>query len=324
MSLEQISFTPNSWGCEPGRSIFMNSEPLFAITMYHKMMEELRFRKGAQLYTYCTSVYPFPDLDDLPYTQPLARQVGNLTHIGLPILWLKGDIFDKMTVVETERVQVEDEYRWIPNGESHIESQYEIVARIAAWMEFTNIYDANSGEWVDVVRDIMGLDVNDPATQSRIRRWQDGAPDKLFDGFDLAAHMESIQPKIDVVSFVEWVVWPSIVVSALEPTLQFIAMLEDEESTRDEKKLQVILQHTGFVLDVYTIYLTTGPEELEQLRQLVLKINNIYDSVVDECDLLIYRYQALELAYRLTTPHLPMARESLGILMASREYLANF
>jgi hypothetical protein len=296
----------------------MNTQPLFTLSAWQALVDAFGFKADIRLALYYGIGYPLPEVGEDAPDQPLARQVGTFAHIGHPILWLKGDILKPHTVVETRYrdPDSDDEWQRVASGEKHIEMENEIAARIAAHLEFSRVYSSKTGQWVDVVADIMDLDVRDPFVSTRIRKWQDGAPDELFDNFDLQDHMAKTIDQDEVMQFVEVMFPVSAISCTLAATLQAVQFLSDPSNQLTIERRVMTLMTVGYLLDTFSFLLNSSSEDMDELEDITDKISAMPDNELPPVNQLEeLRSRALSMAVALTEP-LEEDEESLADSLA--------
>lgn len=105
-------------------------------------------------------VYPDGGFTDLPRWEGTRPEM--MWH---PLMWLPEWVYTRQVAdPETSRLENDDEY----------------AVRIALDLAETEMYDAASGTWLDVLA-LAGLDVDDPSDLQRVRAWLAGAPDRLLE-----------------------------------------------------------------------------------------------------------------------------------------------
>ena len=132
--------------------------------------------------------------------------------------------------------------------------------RMALELSTSGLYDAESGEWVDILATI-NLNVENPADLSRVQAWLDGAPDEDLDAIDLSNYLDLPDR--------EWALSSAI---ALLPELQpaswalmandLLAVLDDALDPDESQDLDTIRAVSSVVLSLSSIILaeTNTPE----------------------------------------------------------------
>ncbi|MGO0605625.1 MAG: hypothetical protein ACTIIH_13700 [Brevibacterium sp.] len=81
-----------------------------------------------------------------------------------------------------------------------VEAQELYIVRIMLELGAANMYDTDSGGWVDILA-LFGLDVDDEHDLDRVKSWLDGAHDPILDSIDLSSYF--VNP-VDTPQAREW------------------------------------------------------------------------------------------------------------------------
>jgi hypothetical protein len=100
----------------------------------------------------------------------------NPASLWHPLMWLPERLAGRYDILDADgQTFAEDDDTW--------------AVRVALELSASGMYDAETGTWVDVLA-LYGLDVDDPATLERLRRWQTGGTDPILDVIDLSGEID--------------------------------------------------------------------------------------------------------------------------------------
>jgi len=294
---DQDRADPPFWLCQPKHSLIVSSNP------FSVLWTETQIKQGAgldqdDLDNGALCAYPMPPLGDNAIDQPLARKVKDLKWFGHPIMWLKGDILRPHPFPVAE------------NEEPRSEFDSEIYLRLALQLEVTGFYNSAKGEWSDVTKDLGAaegeeLDVDDPFDQARIRAWQDGEPDEVFDSYDLGEIIKYNFPIHDAVGLVEDLLGSALIVSGVLGAYSLVTEIDRVLDSRVENDISAYTTLVSMLGASYAGTLMTDAQDdswLERMHQI--------DA--------LYRENP-ELPMRAATAFLSDMRETLNHIVADNQ-----
>lgn len=217
------------WFCQPKYSLIASADPLSVLWIEAQIKQDSGLDQD-DLDNQPLCAYPLPPLGDNARDQPLARKITNLKWFSHPIMWLKGDILRPHPFPVQEGDEPRDEF------------DSEIALRLALQLEVTGFYRSASGEWYDIAEDLgetpdVGLNVDDPFDQARIRAWQNGEPDEVFDNYDLGAIIKYNFPIHDAVGLVEDLLGPALIVSGVLGSFKLVEAINSVLDSRIEEEI---------------------------------------------------------------------------------------
>lgn len=167
-----------------------------------------------------------------------------------PLLWLPASVTAVRTITDAV------------SGRDREESADEHCARLALELMASNLYEAETGTWVDVLS-LYGIDSQSDETIERLAGWLAGAPDTVLDSID-------ISELLDMPGHREWA---SDLVAAMSPALMLsrFALLSSDvleildefanPDAFDDTALPVVTEAVSTVLSIAAFELSEIPAE---------------------------------------------------------------
>lgn len=96
-----------------------------------------------------------------------------------PLMWLPDRVAGRYAIEDSE-------------GNTEMETLDEWAVRVALELMASDLYDDESGEWVDILAE-HGLDADQPDVLARVQHWLDGGADSVLDSIDLTDAMTVVR-----------------------------------------------------------------------------------------------------------------------------------
>ncbi len=221
------------WLCRAGDDLMGCSDVLGSMLLESVVEQACRFAEAVELRSSATCSYPMPPLGEDATESPLARRVGNLDWFGHPILWLYGEVLRPQPSALA------------PNDVGPTERPFEIELRLAMQLELSGLYVPATGSRVDVA-ETHGINVKKRRDRTRIRAWQAGDADTLFDGVNIGSELMEQFPPSMLAGYV-----PSMIASMLElACFDAASMIVELGSERTQRQSLASLVDRFFTLAV--------------------------------------------------------------------------
>lgn len=167
-------FRRRAYMTEPGESLFLSQSPILTAIRFGQFARDTGI-DGHQILTSALCAVPVPQ-----YIEFEGRKRWEGTKVDLmwhPLMWLPESLARPQKKVFNDQEYVEPFDAW--------------MVRLCIELETSGLYDPVSGTWIDVLAMAANLNIEDEMTQSRLRRWMDGARDDRLDGIDLTPHISN-------------------------------------------------------------------------------------------------------------------------------------
>ncbi len=225
---------PPFWMRSPGDSLIIAFDPTVLLALKIEFMRHTGLPLDYPLTADPLCGYPLPEVGELATDEPLARKIVNLEWFDHPVVWLRGDI------IRSHRFH--DQSQDIDRDEN----ESEIALRLAIQLETTGYYQPKDGLWLSVA-DMLDVDLSDPFDLARIKAWQNGEPDQIFDEFDIGADICTYMPMSDALEAANDLIGYGLITSGV---IGAYSLAESAERALESDDDSALINHALIAIDM--------------------------------------------------------------------------
>lgn len=289
------------WMCLPGQSLIVSVSPLDGIAMEYDLKRQTGLPMDFPLSVVPMCAYPIPDIGEYASDEPVARRIENLDWFGHPVMWLKGEVL---------RSQKLDE------AIGRMEFDSEIALRIALQLEVSCFYQEQPGEWLDVC-DFLNINVNDPFDVERIRSWQQGGDDELFDTFDLGQMLMEAYPVEEAAELVQDVLPYGLICSGAASSHVLLELVDRSLDSMDPSALPAQAQGCVNLGWTYADHMMTDSESDEWMA-LLKEVNRDDGALMSTDDAVRYLRQIRPILEHIVEDNADVVDDAMNTVLEIR------